>query len=91
MRCSKLHGMNTFVIYSKVRQLRFAKEESEGRKITYDVMRAETGLARATLAKLLKREPIDRIDGNTLASLCRYFGVGVGDLLEYVPEEATAH
>jgi len=73
------------MIQSRLRQLHFAKEEAEGRKLTYDVLTEETGLSPGTLARLFNRKPLDRIDGRTLSSLCRYFGVSVGDVLEYVP------
>ncbi len=73
------------MIYSKVRELRFRKEEEVGSKLTYEVMQKDIGLNPNTLSRLLGREPIKRIDGDTLDALCAYFGVGVGDLLEYVP------
>ena len=50
------------MIFSKVRQLRFAKEEKEGRRLTYEVMQKETGLSPGTLARLMKREPLDRVE-----------------------------
>ena len=79
------------MIRSRLRQLRFEKEERENTKLTYDVLTRDTGLAPSTLARLLKRGPVDRIDGQTLDALCRYFGVGVGEVLEFVPgdEENT--
>jgi len=78
------------MIYSKVRELRFRKEEEVGLKLTYEVMQKDMGLNPNTLSRLLGREPIKRIDGDTLDALCGYFGVGVGDLLEYVPNTAPA-
>ncbi len=78
------------MIYSKVRELRFRKEEEVGSKLTYEVMQKDMGLNPNTLSRLLGREPIKRIDGDTLDALCAYFGVGVGDLLEYVPGAAPA-
>ena len=75
------------MIMSKVRRLRFEKQEQEGRKLTYTVMQQETGLAAATLASLLKNDPIERINGQTLDTLCRYFACGVGDVLEFVPDK----
>ena len=78
------------MIYSKVRELRFWKEEEVGAKLTYEVMQKDIGLNPNTLSRLLGREPIKRIDGDTLDALCRYFSVGVGDLLEYVPDAPPA-
>ena len=78
------------MIYSKVRELRFRKEEELGAKLTYEVMQREMGLNPNTLSRLLGREPIKRIDGDTLDALCTYFGCGVGDLLEHVGGQAPA-
>lgn len=78
------------MIVSKMRRLRFEKEEAEGRKLTYEILTEETGLAPSTLARLLKGEPIDRIDGQTLDTLCRYFNCNVGDILDYVPSPVAA-
>lgn len=75
------------MIRSKLRRLRFEKEEQEGRKLTYEVIQSETGLASATIAALLKPDSIERINGQTLNALCRFFRCDVGDLLEYVPDE----
>ena len=44
------------MVVSKVRRLRFEKEEQEGRKLTYDTLQQETGLAPNTLARFLKNE-----------------------------------
>ena len=76
------------MIRSKVRRLRFEKEERDGVKLTYEKLTEETGLSSNTLAALLKSEPIKRMDGDTLSALCAYFGVGVGEVIEYVPETA---
>lgn len=73
------------MILSRVRRLRFAKEEAEGRKLTYATLRGETGLSPGTLSRLLANDPIDRIDGSTLDTLCGYFKCSVGDILEHVP------
>ena len=78
------------MIVSRLRRLRFEREELERRKLTYEALQQETGLASSTLSRLLKNEPIDRIDGKTLDTLCQYFACGVGDLLEYVPDAQPA-
>lgn len=77
------------MIQSKLRRLRFEKEEKEGRKLTYETLREETGLASNTLARLLKPDPLDRVDAQTLDALCRYFECSVCDVLEYVPDAPT--
>lgn len=78
------------MIKSNLRRLRFEKEERDGTKLTYEKLTEETGLSSNTLAALLKTDPIKRLDGDTVSTICRYFGCKVGDLLEYVPDaEAT--
>jgi putative transcriptional regulator len=52
-----------------------------------DVARA-TGIHRLTIANLY-HEKHEGISFKTLERLCEYFGCGVGDLLEYIPEPAT--
>lgn len=77
------------MIVSRLRRLRFEKEEREGRKLTYETLQQETGLAFSTLSRLLKAGAIDRVDGKTLDVLCDYFDCGVGELLERIPDEQT--
>ena len=77
------------MIRSKLRRLRFEKEERDGVKLTYEKLTEETGLSSNTLAALLKSDPIKRLDGDTLSALCVYFGVEVGEVIEFVPEEVT--
>ncbi len=78
------------MIRSKLRRLRFEKEEADGVKLTYEKLTQETGLSSNTLAILLRPDPIKRLDGDTLSKICRYFGCGVSDVLEYVPDETGA-
>jgi len=49
-----------------------------------DVAR-ETGLHRNTVT-LLYNETAARIDLDTLEKLCKFFGCGVNEILEFVPE-----
>lgn len=50
-----------------------------------DVARG-TGLAYKTVLKIY-HDKNDSFDRNVLSKLCAFLGVGVGDLLVYVPEE----
>lgn len=52
-----------------------------------DVARA-TGLSRNTVT-LLYKETAERVDLDAIERLCQLFNCGVGDLLEYIPEEAA--
>jgi len=60
----------------------------EHKKRIADLQR-DTGLARNTLAGLY-RDDVTRIDKNTLDLLCKYFACPVGDLVEWLPDEAPA-
>lgn len=52
-----------------------------------DVARA-TDLHRNTVT-LLYREEAVRVDLEAMDRLCRFFGCGVADLFEYVPDDAA--
>lgn len=56
--------------------------EQEGKKFTLQDMAYETKLAYNTLIKWVNNK-VDRYDGETLATLCDYFGVEPGDILVY--------
>lgn len=80
------NAINTNMIYCRLKQLIAEKEFKERRKITYKVIRDETGLSSTTIAKLLSYKGVSRIDGTTLDKLCDFFGCQVGDILQYVPD-----
>lgn len=75
------------MIRSRLKRLRVDKEEVEGRKLTYKVISEDTGLSEGVIVRLMGS--FDRVDVGTLDKLCQYFGVGVGELLEYVPDAPT--
>lgn len=52
-----------------------------------DVAR-ETGLHRNTIT-LLYNETANRVDMETIESLCKLFQCGVGDLFELIPDDAS--
>lgn len=54
-----------------------------------DVAR-ETGLHRNTIT-LLYNETANRVDLETMERLCKLFGCGVGDLLEFIPNDNGKH
>lgn len=75
------------MIYSRLRSLRFNKEESEGRKLTFQTLSAETGVAVSTLQNFMKRNrPIERVDSKVVTTLCNYFAVDIGGLLTLTPD-----
>lgn len=57
------------------------------RKIKISELARDTGLHRNTIT-LLYQETATRVDLETIDNLCRYFGVRVSDLFEYVEPES---
>lgn len=53
------------------------------RKLKISDVARDTGLHRNTIT-LLYQETANRVDIDALDALCRYFGVGVGDLFEFI-------
>lgn len=76
-------------VTSKARQLRLARSLHEGRDIPLQEVADATGIHRNVLRKIEAGETT-RIDFDTLAKLCAFYGVGVGDLLEFEPNGRLA-
>jgi putative transcriptional regulator len=74
------------MICSRFGEQRKKKEIGEGRILSLRKMEAECGIAYSTLHALSKGD-FKGIHNATLDALCKYFGCGVGDLLEYVEDE----
>lgn len=55
------------------------------RKLKISDVARDTGLHRNTIT-LLYQETSARVDLEAMEKLCKYFGVGVGDLFEFVPD-----
>ncbi|HWP88125.1 MAG TPA: helix-turn-helix transcriptional regulator [Burkholderiales bacterium] len=72
-------------IVAKAFQLRKQMELKEGRRVPVVEVAERAGVERKALARLEDGDTV-RFDGSFIARLCRFYGVGVGDLLEY---EAT--
>ena len=75
------------MIRSNLDLLRVQKERRESRKLPYRVIAEETGLSQGVLVRLMG-QTFDKVEKGTLGTLCAYFGCGIGDILEYVPEES---
>jgi putative transcriptional regulator len=54
------------------------------RKLRVADVARDTGINRVTLGRLYK-ESVERVELDVIAGLCEYFGIGVGELLEYQP------
>lgn len=71
-------------IMTKARRLRLERAARENRMVTLQEVSNATGIERAALNRI-ELGRTTRIDFDTLARLCTYYGVGVGDVLEYDP------
>jgi len=76
-------------IKSNLKQLILDKSAENSHRITYAEISAVTGLSTNTITKLANNQSA-LVGISTLDRLCAYFGVGVGDLLVYVPDGALA-
>lgn len=71
-------------IITKALQLRLDRGKRENRIVTQVEVAEATGINRLTLRRI-ERGDTQGIDFDTLAKLCNFYGVGVGDILEYDP------
>jgi putative transcriptional regulator len=69
-------------IVTKARRLRLERQLKENRNITLQEVADATGIERAALNRI-ELGQTTRIDFDTLEKLCAFYGVGVGDVLEY--------
>ena len=60
------------------------KQRKEDRFIPIGEVAGKTGVSRKTLYKW-EKNTVDRFDKDVIEKLCRYFGVDISELLEYVP------
>jgi DNA-binding Xre family transcriptional regulator len=71
-------------VVSKARQVRLDYAARMGRNVPLSEVAAAAGVDRGALTRL-EQGSTERFDGDMIARLCGYYGVGVGDLLEYDP------
>lgn len=75
-------------IFTKARRLRLELQLKLGRPIPLQEVADATGIERAALNRI-ELGQTTRIDFDTLTKLCAFYGVGVGDILEYDPNMPT--
>lgn len=75
-------------IVSKAFQLRKQLELKEGRRVPLTEVAERAGIDRKALTRL-EAGDTERYDGEVLAKLCTFYGVGVEALLEYDPNILT--
>lgn len=72
------------VIYSNFNDLRRKKAAAESRDISIRTVARETGLAMTTLLRISKNDDdVQNVRLSTVNVLCKYFGVGVGEIVEF--------
>ena len=64
------------------------KQKKEDRFIPLAEVANTVGVSRKTLYKW-EKNIVDRFDPVVIEKLCKYFGVGLSDLLEIVPDKQT--
>jgi transcriptional regulator with XRE-family HTH domain len=69
-------------IVSKAFQLRKQLELREGRRVALSEVAERAGVNRMALTRL-EAGDTERYDGEVLAKLCKFYGVGLDALLEY--------
>jgi DNA-binding Xre family transcriptional regulator len=71
-------------VLSKARRVRLAYATKLGRSVPLSEVAEKAKVDRMSLTRL-ERGETERFDGEMLAKLCHFYGVEVGDLLEYDP------
>lgn len=67
---------------SRLKILKAERELATGRRLGIRTIAAESGANVSTVQRLMLNT-IRRVPLEDLAALCKYFGVGVGDILVY--------
>lgn len=62
------------------------KELIDARGVSLYRVSKDSGVSYGVVHRLYHNPEAERVDGHTLARLCRYFGLEPGGLLEYVEE-----
>lgn len=73
------------MIYSKARQARLDYQQRIGRDISVSEVARAIGVSKSALSQAEKRDA--RLSREMLDKLCKFYGVGPGDLLEYIEDE----
>jgi len=75
-------------IKSNLKVLIARKSQDEGRRVTYRQISEATGISTNSITKIATNQ-FEMIGRSTMERLCAYFQVGLGELLEYVPDEGS--
>lgn len=74
-------------VKNRFRELMREKSQRDGRKINYEIVAAETGMAYSTVAKWAGNK-ITRFDEKQILIFCEYFDCELSDLLVVVDEQS---
>ena len=75
------------LIRNRFKILLAQKETRDGRKYTYDDIRAATKISPTTLSNYAQGE-VSRFDDKTLVALCNFFECELAELIEYPPDQS---
>lgn len=78
-----------WIMKSRLKQLMLERAAQEGELLTQTKIAKETGLDNNTISTWMSDNPIKTINTRVAGRLCRYFGVGLGELVIFEePEES---
>lgn len=69
----------------KIKELIAEKEFKEGQLVKIADICAATGIGRTTMSAMINNKK-KNVGSDNIDALCKYFGCGVSDLIEYVKE-----
>jgi DNA-binding Xre family transcriptional regulator len=75
-------------VVSRAQQARLDYQQKQGKPVSIQDVAKAIGVTRAALSNLEARKT-EQISFKLLADLCKFYGVQVGDLLEYEPDRST--
>ena len=78
------------MIRFRIRELLSDKAFREGRHVTLEEVSAATGVNRSTLSKMANQRGYNTTTDN-LDRLCRYFGVGLAEIAQYVDDASVSN
>ena len=74
-------------VVSRARNLRLDLAARLGRPVSVEEVAEGAGIARTALTRI-ELNQTERIDFDTITRLCKFYGVGIGDLLTLEEEDA---
>jgi putative transcriptional regulator len=76
------------MIRFRIQELLAEKQFKDGRKVTLSELAEATGINRGTLSKMVNQKGYSTVTNN-IDQLCRFFKCQVGDIAEYVEDDAN--